>query len=506
MPRRAATHRSSLARSVGLAAFAALSAAGCSNLATDPTPRAPVAAAENAARPNIIVIVADDLGYGDLSAYGGPIPTPNIDALAQSGIRYDTAYTTAPVCSPSRAGLLSGRFQGRFGFYYLLVGRQAGMPGTETTIAEVAKKAGYQTAMVGKWHVGEAPGMQPLDQGFDSFYGFLGGATNYFPDDAKGLVYADTGSDRLITRARFPILDGRAVVDPPGNLTDVFTDKAIQVIDQKRDQPFFLYLAYNAPHTPLEATQEEVKAPAADSSIYSQVYKAMVTKLDNGVGRLLAEVRARGLEKNTVILFVSDNGCPNYDRGACSNMPLSGWKAFPLEGGDRVPMVLSWPERIKAGQVNHQLVSTLDFMPTIATLVHQPVPAGSEGRSLLAPQPKKDRPLYWRMGPNHWVRQGAWKLVTLNKTDKVQDLSEVIGKPLMEGLPNGVSPLGQTTMLFNLDRDPGEKYDLSAQYPGVVERLDALYREWDAQNREPAFPSRREYRTEINGAKIQLIF
>ncbi|QKS00489.1 sulfatase-like hydrolase/transferase [Sphingomonas sp. CL5.1] len=480
------------------AALSSCSAAGAQSAAN--APRRP------ADRPNIIVIVADDLGYGDLSAYGGRIPTPNIDALARSGIRYDTAYATAPVCSPSRAGLLSGRFQGRFGFYYLLVGRQAGMPANETTIAKVARQANYRTAMVGKWHVGEAPGMAPLDQGFDSFYGFLGGATNYFPDSTKGLIYADTGPDRLVTRTKFPILDGRTIVDPPGNITDVFTDKAIQVIDQKSDRPFFLYLAYNAPHMPLEATPEEVKPFAADPSIYSRVYKAMVTTLDKGVGRVVSEVRRQGLEKNTLILFVSDNGCPNYDRGACSNKPLSGWKAFPLEGGDRVPFMMSWPGHIKAGQVSHEMVSTLDFMPTIAAATHQPVPAGSEGHSLFAPRPATARPLYWRQGPNHWLREGPWKLVTVNKTDKTESLSDVLGKPILSGLPGGVSPLGQWNMLFNLDRDPGEHHDVAAQHPEIVARLQDLFERWNRSNIDPAFPSRREYRTEIDGKKVQLVF
>ena len=484
-----------------LGAAAALSA--CSAAGAQPTPKTPERPAD---RPNVIVIVADDLGYGDLSAYGGAIPTPNIDALARSGIRYDTAYATAPVCSPSRAGLLSGRFQGRFGFYYLLVGRQAGMPASEPTIAKVATQAGYRTAMVGKWHVGEAPGMTPLDQGFESFYGFLGGATNYFPDDTKGLVYADTGPDRLVTRKTFPILDGRTIVDPPGNITNVFTDKAIQVIDQNRDRPFLLYLAYNAPHMPLEATPEEVKPFANDPSIYSRVYKAMVTTLDKGVGRVVNEVRAQGLEKNTIILFVSDNGCPNYDHGACSNKPLSGWKAFPLEGGDRVPMLMSWPGHVKAGQVSHQMVSTLDFMPTIAGAMHQPVPAGSEGRSLLAPKPAATRPLYWRQGPNHWVRDGAWKLVTINKTDTTETLADVLGKPILKGLPGTVSPLGQWTMLFNLDRDPGEHHDVSAQHPEVVSRLQRLFDRWNKSNIDQTFPSRREFRTEIDGKKVQLLF
>ncbi len=296
-------------------------------------------------RPNIILIVADDLGYRDLGAYGGKIRTPNIDALARSGIRYDTAYATAPTCSPSRAGLLSGRSQQRFGFYFNLTGRDetVGMPGSETTIAEVAKRANYRTAMVGKWHVGSAGGRHPLDQGFDSFYGFVGGATRYYPDGATGLVDADAGADTLVTRARFPIMDGRTVVTPQGNLTDVFTDRAIDFIRKNRQQPFFLYLAYNAPHMPLQATEDDVKPFADLPSVFDRVYHAMMTTLDRDVGRVTGELRSLGLSRKTIVIFVSDNGCPNYVRGACSNAPLSGYKAYPLEGGNRVPFILSAP-------------------------------------------------------------------------------------------------------------------------------------------------------------------
>jgi arylsulfatase A-like enzyme len=468
----------------------------------------PAAAAPNPRddKPNIILIVADDLGYGDLGAYGGHIPTPNIDALARSGIRYDSAYATAPICSPSRAGLLSGRFQGRFGFYFNLVGRETGMPASETTIAEVAKQAGYRTALIGKWHVGEGPGLQPLDQGFDSFFGFLGGATSYFPDGTKGLVTADTGSDRLVTRARFPIMRGRTIVDPPGNITNVFTGEAVKFIAANRDQPFFLYLAYNAPHMPLEATAEDVKPFANDPSAYSRVYKAMMTTLDKGVGRVVDEVRSLGLEKNTIILFISDNGCPNYDRGACSNAPFSGWKAFPLEGGIRVPFILSAPGRVKAGQVSHQPISTLDIMPTIAAAVHRPAPAQSEGRNLLtAKLATADRKLYWRMGPNHWMRDGAWKLIVINKAATVQSLSDVTGKGLAEGVPPG-SPLGQWQILFNLDRDIGEMHDVAAQHADIVSSLQRGYEVWNRKNIDPIFPSRREFRTEMAGKKVQLIF
>lgn len=487
-----------------VAMIAAIVPASCSLSTRQP---AADAGGHRAASPNIVLIVADDLGFGDLGAYGGNIATPHIDALARSGIRYSSAYATAPICSPSRAGLLSGRFQGRFGFYFNLVGRDTGMPAGETTLAEVAKEAGYRTAMIGKWHVGEGPGREPLDQGFDSFFGFLGGATSYFPDGTPGLITADTGADKLVTRARFPILRNREIVEPPGNITDVFTAEAIKFIDSSRDQPFFLYLAYNAPHMPFQASTEEVAPFAAVPSVYSRVYAAMVSTLDKGVGRVMDALRERGIENNTVVFFVSDNGCPNYTHGACSNAPYSGWKAFPLEGGIRVPFILSAPGRIHAGQVESRVVSTLDIMPTIASVLGGMAPTSSEGQNLLASRDDDGgRALYWRMGPNHWALQGPWKLITINKAAEVQSLSEVVGKPLADAVPPGMSPLGQWQLLFNLGLDPGEKHDLIGRHDDTVERLQQGYATWDEKNLAPAFPSRREFRTEMAGKKVQLIF
>jgi arylsulfatase A-like enzyme len=469
-------------------------------------PQATKAADARAERPNVILIVADDLGYGDIGAYGGDIPTPNIDALARSGTRYTSAYSTAPICSPSRAGLLSGRFQGRFGFYFNLVGRETGMPASETTLAEVAREADYRTAMVGKWHVGEGAGLGPLDQGFESFYGFMGGATSYFPDGTEGLVTANTGPDHLITRAKFPILDGSRIVHPAGNLTDVFTDKALEFVSANRERPFFLYLAYNAPHTPLQATGEEVAPFADDPSPFSRVYKAMMATLDRNIGRLTASLRSLGLDRNTIVIFVSDNGCPNYDRGACSNAPFTGWKAFPLEGGTRVPYIVNWPGRVPAGRVSDAPTSTLDIMPTIAAAIGQPAPPGSEGRNLLAASDAKaDRPLFWRMGPNHWMRQGQWKLISINKAADIQDLSEVTGKALTRDLDPHPA-LGQWNLLYDLYRDPKEQHDLSSDHQAIAEAMTREFEAWDRSNVPPAFPSRREFRTEMNGKKVQLIF
>jgi arylsulfatase A-like enzyme len=514
--RRAERHRSELRRPlVGLVRrvrrwLSTILATGLvATLGSCGTVDEPQAVAANEARtnrPNVILIVVDDLGYGDIGAYDGDIPTPNIDAIARSGTRYTAAYSTAPICSPSRAGLLSGRFQGRFGFYFNLVGRETGMPSSETTLAEVAKQADYRTGMVGKWHVGEGAGIGPLDQGFDSFYGFMGGATSYFPDGTEGLITANTGPDHLITREKFPILDGRTVVRPTGNITDVFTDKALEFISSSRERPFFLYLAYNAPHTPLQATAEEVAPFADDPSPFSRVYKAMMATLDKNIGRLTDTLRSLGLDKNTIVIFVSDNGCPNYDRGACTNAPFSGWKAFPLEGGTRIPYIVNWPGHIEGGRVSDEPTSTLDIMPTIAAAIGRPAPAGSEGRNLLAATgPQADRPLFWRMGPNHWTRQGQWKLITINKAADTQDLSEITGKALTKDL-DPHSSFGQWDMLFNLYRDPAEQYDVGPERQQIVERMTGEFEEWDRSNVPPVFPSRREFRTEMNGKKVQLIF
>ncbi len=475
--------------------------------ARDAQPAAPTPAWDM--RPNIIVILADDLGYGDLSSYGSRIRTPNIDALARTGTRYTSAYATAPICSPSRAGLLSGRAQQRFGFHFNITGRgdQIGMPGSETTLAEVARSAGYTTAMVGKWHVGNGGDRYPLDQGFNSFYGFVDGAARYFPADARDVVGADPGSDSLVTRERFPIIDGRTIVHPTGNLTDVFTDRAVDVIHQNRDQPFFLYLAYNAPHTPLQASAEDVAPFANIASPYERVYRAMVSKLDNGVGRVMAALQQENLTRQTIVIFLSDNGCPNYDMGACSNAPFNGYKAFPLEGGTRVPFILSAPGRVHGGRVEGRMVSTLDLMPTIANAIGATTPATAEGRNLLNRRSlTRDRALFWRMGPNHWVRQGRWKLVVMNRSATVQTLGEVIGRAMTRDVDINVPAIGQWVALFDLQRDPGETRDIAARHPREVARLQQMFSDWDRSNRPPAFGSRREFRTEIDGERVQLIF
>jgi arylsulfatase A-like enzyme len=466
----------------------------------------PATADLRARPPNIIIILADDLGYGDVGAFGGTlVPTPNIDALARGGVRYTSGYATAAVCAPSRAGLLAGRHQSRFGFEFNPVGRdeRTGLPPGETTFAEIARGAGYSTALFGKWHVGQAAGHHPLDQGFEHFVGLLGGATNYFPDGSSGIARAETGADSLTTRTRFPLYRNRGVIDPPGDLTDLLTEESVGFIRARRDRPFLLYLAHLAPHTPLQAAEADAARFAHIASPHQRIYAAMVAKLDASVGRVLGEVRRLGLERDTVVLFLSDNGCPNYVRGACSNAPLSGHKAFPWEGGIRVPFILSAPGRLAGGRIEARPVSSLDILPTIATLAGVAAPVGAEGRSLIGPAPR-ERTLFWRMGPNFAVREGRWKLLVVNRSDTVDDLTNLLGSPVPDGIRAEVSPLGQWQLLFDLEADPAERNDVAARHPEVVARLRARFAAWNASNVDPTFTSRRQFRAEVNGRRVQL--
>jgi arylsulfatase A-like enzyme len=483
----------------------------CLLLAACAAPRPRDGSLSEVERPNVIVILADDLGYGDLGAYGGTIPTPNIDALARSGVRFTDGYVTAAVCAPSRSALLSGRHQARFGFEFNPVGRdeQRGLPTNETTIAQVMKQAGYATGMIGKWHIGQAQGFHPLDRGFDSYFGVLGGATTYLSNLEPGDLAPETGLDKAITRARLPIYRGRTVVDPPGYLTDVFTDEATAFIRENAGHPFFLYLAYNAPHTPLQATKAYLDRFPGEASPYRRTYEAMVSALDDGVGRVMAQLRASGLDRRTVVIFLSDNGCPNYVMGACSNAPLAGFKAFPWEGGVRTPFIISAPGRLPAGRVEKRMISSLDLMPTLADLAGVRPPAQAEGTDLM-PYLTGRRSgqlhdiLFWRMGPNHAVREGRWKLLVVNKADSVQSMDEVLGAPVPDGVKAEVSPLGQWVLLFDLEADPGERRDLAALHPEIVRRLQARFAEWDRSNVEPMFTSRRQFKSQVDGRKVQL--
>lgn len=482
---------------------------GCSGACASAAP--PTNTEARAGPPNVIVIVADDLGYGDVSAYEpNRVRTQNIDRLAASGARFTDGYVTAAVCGPSRAALLTGRQQNRYGWEFNPVGRDvtSGVDAAQPMIGQVLKHAGYATGMVGKWHLGQRDGFHPLDRGFDEYFGVLDGATEYWETKGPGDVGITTPVDSQIHRGQLPIYRGRETVHVDGYLTDIFTREATDFIERNKARPFFLYLAYTTPHTPLQAASHYWTRTPSDGREIDRIYDAMLLSLDDGVGRILDKLEAEGLRDDTLIVFLSDNGCPNYVRGACSNGPLSGHKAHLWEGGVRVPYILSWPRAVRAG-VYGQPVSSLDILPTVAAAAGAAVPAGREGFDLSpflrgeAAYPQ--RALFWRAGPNHAVRVGDWKLIVVNKSDRPAQAPDDLSEPFADGVRAEVSPLGQWVLLYNLRIDPGEKRNVAAANPAIVARLQARFAEWDRQNVEPTYTSRRRFHTAVNGVPVYLV-
>lgn len=415
----------------------------------------------SAARPNVILILADDLGYGDVGFHGSTqIPTPNLDRLAASGVVCAQGYVSAPVCAPSRAGLLTGRNQVEFGFDNNLAASQpgfdpefAGLPVTERTIADRLRTAGYATGLIGKWHLGARPQFHPLRRGFDEFWGFLDGTENYFQ--------AGPGTPRPTQ-----VESSFGPVAPITYLTDDLTDQNIAFIQRHRARPFFLFASYNAPHAPMQAREEDLARFASIADVKRRTYCAMVARLDHAVGRLLDAVREAGIAERTLIVFLSDNGGP-VDQNASLNAPLNGQKGTVLEGGLRVPFVLSWPGRLPAGLVYDQPVSSLDLAPTFLALAGAaptelrglsgvnlwPRLTGAE--SLAAP-----RTLHWRFTISAAIRDGDWKLVRLP-----------------DRLP----------MLFNVREDAAEQRDVALQELDRTRALLGKLGEWDLRLAHPVF-------------------
>ncbi|HVR28443.1 MAG TPA: sulfatase-like hydrolase/transferase [Thermoanaerobaculia bacterium] len=443
-----------------------------------------VHAAEPPRPPNLIVILADDLGYGDVCAYACPLGgrTPHIDALAARGARFTQAYVTAAVCSPSRAGLLTGRYQQRFG-HELNAGGVArahrdglGTPASERMLPAYLKERGYATGMVGKWHLGSTEALHPMSRGFDEFFGFLHGGNLYIePLDREGVHFIERGADPA-TRMRNPvnpILRGREPVEEPEYLTDAFTREAISFIDRHHQEPFFLYLAYNAPHTPLQVTDRYYQRFPHIEDQARRIYAAMVSALDDGVGAVRAALARHGLDERTLVVFTSDNGCATYTE-ACSNEPLLGGKVTPFEGGTRVPFIASWQGAIAPGRVIDAPVSTLDLLPTALAMANAaPRPSLSftlDGESLLPilrsddAKPGRDS-FVWRLGDHYAVRSGDWKLVRFHE---------------------------HPPMLFDLAADPGERTNLASQHAGRVDELDSIYRAWAAQMAAPLWETRQD--------------
>ncbi len=453
-------------------------------------------------RPNVIVIVADDLGYGDVGSYGSTvIRTPHIDRLAQSGVRFTSGYVSHPVCAPSRAALMTGRMQTRFGFEFNPVDDDDGksMPLSETTVAQLMRKAGYRTALIGKWHLGSAQKYYPTDRGFDFYFGIAGGGSNFILEPRAGdlfhTIQTATTLNRPILgsaeslaqyRMRAPVTRNEALVDEREYLTDAFTREAVAFIEANQNRSFFLTVTYTAPHTPLQATARYVQRYTHLKDPGQRAYAAMVSALDDGVGAILDTLDRTGLRRDTLVVFLSDNGCALYLGGACSNGVLAGGKGSHLEGGIRVPFILSYPGKLgSAGRVDDRMVSSLDIAPTALALAGAAgtVPRPLDGTDLLAllERPPVPRTLYWRAGTNVAIREGDWKLWRANLAPEGAKASMLFTRPPRpEIVPAEIGPRGQHVMLYNLRTDPGETHNLAAQHPEIVERLTRTADAFDA--------------------------
>ena len=420
--------------------------------------------------PNLLVILADDLGYGDLGIHGGrDVPTPHLDALAAAGVRCTNGYVTAPYCGPSRAGLLTGRCQTRFGYEFNPHSgdhSKLGLPLDQRTLADRLRGAGYATGLIGKWHQGFSPDHHPQSRGFDEFFGFLVGGHNFLLSKEAKPKFGTAHSYNLIHRGREPQrLDGYT--------TDLFTDEAIGFMDRHRAQPWFLYLSYNAVHTPLEVLEKYgTRVPASITDPARRGYLSLLIGLDDSVGRLTAHLRDTRRDKDTLIFFMSDNGGsgrkPLFAYNTAKNTPLRGDKGQTLEGGIRVPFFVSWPGKLPAGGTYEPMVSALDILPT-ACAVSGTAAGETDGVNLIPhlTGEKTTAPheaLYWRFGPQQAIRRENWKLVNWRDfADKKQS----------------------GWQLYDLSKDIGEKTDLAAAEPQRVAELSAAWEAWNARNMAP---------------------
>ena len=461
--------------------------------------------------PNIVLIVADDLAINDITAEGhgsgvggGLVPTPHIDSIAHDGADFVEGYAANATCSPSRAALMTGRYPTRFGFEYTAVPdqlakyvprysdqsrpyptiyhaerqgqappmAQMGMPASELTIAELLKARGYHTVHLGKWHLGEASGMRPEDQGFDESLGFMPGAEKYSADTAVAAKLPRDPLDRLLWLATTDAVqfNGGPRFHAGEYMTDYLSEQAVSAIEANRNRPFFLYLAFSAPHTPFQAKQSDYAALPAIKDRRTRVYGAMVRALDRGVGEVVGALKAQGLDANTLVIFTSDNGGAWYAGLPDINKPYRGWKGTFFEGGIRVPLFMQWPRKIPAGERIETPADGMDVFPTAAAAAEVALPRDRriDGLNLLpfatgqAPLPQP-RILFWRSGGYEAVRDGNWKLQVSQHPSRI--------------------------WLFDLANDPTERRDLSRSRPDVVKRLRAGLALHDRDMAKPLWPA-----------------
>ena len=406
-------------------------------------------------RPNIIFILADDLGWGDLSCYGRPdYRTPNLDLLALQGTRFTDAYSASAVCTPTRCGYITGRYPARFriGLEEPLRANNlnVGLEPNHPTIASLLKQSGYDTALFGKWHLGSRPEWGPNAHGFNEFFGILAGAGDYFLHK-NGLGQPD-------------LYENLTPVARNGYLTDLLTERAVSYVKKPRSAPFFLSLHYTAPHWPWQGPKGGETVPFTDKAPEPmsmarggslKLYAEMMKSLDDGVGRVMRSLRAAGIDRKTLVIFTSDNGGERFSY----EWPFSGQKGDLLEGGIRVPAIVRWPGVVPANRVTQQMAITMDWTATFLAVAEADVAArhSLDGIDLLpvikGTSPVRDRTFFWRIGTQDAVREGKWKF-----------------------LRNG-----EDRHLFDLTLDQHERADFSEKHPEVLQRLTKEFNEWNDQ-------------------------
>ncbi|WCL53849.1 sulfatase-like hydrolase/transferase [Gimibacter soli] len=456
--------------------------------------------------PNIIVVLVDDLGINDISTFGGgvadgAVQTPSIDAIAAEGATFTSGYAGNATCAPSRAAIMTGRFATRFGFeftpapvpFHRLLGsfdygpqqavyhadREAdtiplddqGLPSEEITVAELLQQRGYRTLFLGKWHLGGAEKFRPHNQGFDEWLGFMPGAAMFLPKDHPDVVNSVHDFDPidrfLWANLTYAVShNGGQRFHPDRYMTDYLADQAVSAIEANAGRPFFMYLALNAPHTPLQALKSDYDALSGIADHRLRVYGAMIRAVDRAVGKVEAALDKAGIADNTMVIFTSDNGGASYIGFPDINKPYRGWKASFFEGGIRVPMLVSWPDRIPAGVVIDEPAAHVDIFATAAAAAGAPLPTDRQidGQDMLArianpDAPPADRALFWRSDHYRVLLHKGWKLQ--------------------------VSELPKKTWLFNLNEDPTEQVNLAEREPA---RLAAMRAALDALNAEQATP------------------
>ncbi|MBB3892193.1 arylsulfatase A-like enzyme [Phenylobacterium haematophilum] len=481
----------------------------------------PQTPAEGERPPNVVFILADDLGYNDITINGGgvangAVPTPNIDAIGKEGVVFAAGYAGNATCAPSRAAIMTGRYPTRFGFEFTpapvafarMVGTEAepgaivkpkffpdrikdmppgstarnpaavnelSMPSSEITIAEVLKAKGYHTVHLGKWHLGGKKGSRPEDQGFDESLGFIAGGSMFLPAKDPNVVNSKQDWD-AIDRFLWPNLpyavqfNGSSLFKPKGYMTDYLTDEAVKAIKANRNRPFFLYYAPNAIHTPLQATKADYDALPQIKDHRTRVYGAMARNLDANIGRILQALKDEGLDENTLVIFSSDNGGAGYVGLPDVNKPYRGFKSTFFEGGVRTPFFMRWPGVIQPGSTYGYPVGHIDIFATAAAAGGAGLPTDRpiDGVDLLPHVQGKNpaRPhqtLFWRSGQYKAVLDGDWKLQVNGARDKV--------------------------WLYDLASDPTEQRDQSAAQPERVKALKELIARQDAQSVKPIWPS-----------------